>query len=30
MREIGETMTEEWLEQAGADGKTIIDSYKAM
>jgi TRAP-type C4-dicarboxylate transport system substrate-binding protein len=30
MREIGETMTEEWLKQAGADGKTIIDSYKAM
>lgn len=30
MRTIGETMTKEWLDQAGADGKAIIDSYKAM
>jgi TRAP-type C4-dicarboxylate transport system substrate-binding protein len=27
---IGATMTKEWLEKAGADGKAVIDSYKAM
>jgi len=27
---IGATMTEEWLEKAGADGKAVIDAYKAM
>jgi TRAP-type C4-dicarboxylate transport system substrate-binding protein len=30
LREIGETMTNEWLEAAGEDGKAIVDSYKAM
>jgi TRAP-type C4-dicarboxylate transport system substrate-binding protein len=28
-QKIGETMTAEWLERAGADGKTIINAYKA-
>ncbi len=27
---IGATMTKEWLEKAGADGKAVIDAYKAM
>lgn len=27
---IGDTMTAEWLENAGADGQTIIDAYKAQ
>jgi TRAP-type C4-dicarboxylate transport system substrate-binding protein len=26
---FGATMTEEWLQKAGADGKAIIDAYKA-
>ncbi len=30
LREVGETMTAEWLEAAGDDGKAIIDDYKAM
>lgn len=28
-QEIGETMTEEWLERAGASGKAVIDAYMA-
>ncbi|HEY9548285.1 MAG TPA: TRAP transporter substrate-binding protein [Kiloniellaceae bacterium] len=28
-QEIGETMTEEWLERAGAGGKAVIDAYQA-
>jgi TRAP-type C4-dicarboxylate transport system substrate-binding protein len=28
LKKIGETMTEEWLASAGADGKTIIDAYR--
>ncbi len=27
---IGADMTKEWLDKAGADGKAIVDSYKAM
>lgn len=27
---IGETMTSEWLEAAGADGQSIVDSFKSM
>jgi TRAP-type C4-dicarboxylate transport system substrate-binding protein len=27
---FGETMTQEWLDSAGEDGKSIIDAYKAM
>ena len=27
---FGETMTKEWLDQAGPDGKAVIDAYKAM
>ncbi len=27
---IGEKMTAEWLEKAGAEGKSILDAYKAM
>jgi TRAP-type C4-dicarboxylate transport system substrate-binding protein len=30
LRSVGETMTSEWLEQAGEDGKAIVDSYKSM
>lgn len=30
LRTIGETMTSEWLESAGADGKAIVDAYRAM
>lgn len=29
LKAIGETMTAEWLEQAGDDGKAIVDAYKA-
>jgi len=29
LQKIGETMTAEWLEEAGPDGKAIIDAYKA-
>ena len=28
LRKIGETMTEEWLKTAGADGKQIIDAFQ--
>jgi len=27
---VGETMTAEWLESAGEDGKAIVDKYKSM
>ena len=27
---IGETMTAEWMEKAGAEGKAIVDAFKAM
>jgi TRAP-type C4-dicarboxylate transport system substrate-binding protein len=27
LRKIGETMTQEWIKTAGADGKQIIDAY---
>jgi len=30
LKKIGETMTAEWLEKAGAEGKAIVDAYKAM
>lgn len=29
LEKIGETMTAEWLEAAGADGKAIVDAFKA-
>ena len=29
-RKIGETLTEDWLKKAGADGKAVVDSYKKM
>ncbi|MGF1629693.1 MAG: TRAP transporter substrate-binding protein [Kiloniellaceae bacterium] len=28
-QQIGDTMTAEWLERAGADGKAVIDAFKA-
>lgn len=28
LREIGATMTEEWLERAGEDGQAIVDAYE--
>ncbi len=30
LKKIGETMTAEWLESAGAEGKAIVDAFKAM
>lgn len=30
LKKVGETMTAEWLKKAGAEGKAIIDAYKAM
>lgn len=30
MRKIGETMTQEWLESAGADGKAVLEAYRKM
>jgi len=30
LRAIGETMTSEWLEAAGAEGQAIVDAFKAM
>ncbi|MEM7047496.1 MAG: TRAP transporter substrate-binding protein [Pseudomonadota bacterium] len=30
LRDIGATMTAEWLEAAGDPGKTIVDAFKAM
>ncbi|NNE51284.1 MAG: TRAP transporter substrate-binding protein [Sulfitobacter sp.] len=30
LREVGATMTTEWLEAAGEDGKAIVDAFKAM
>ena len=30
LREIGETMTTEWLEAAGDEGQALIDDFKAM
>jgi TRAP-type C4-dicarboxylate transport system substrate-binding protein len=28
LKEIGETMTQEWLDKAGEDGKAILDAYR--
>ena len=28
LREIGATMTQEWLERAGDQGQTILDAYR--
>jgi len=30
LKKVGDTMAKEWLEKAGAQGKTIVDAYKAM
>ena len=30
LKAIGETMTAEWLESAGEDGKRIVEAFKAM
>ncbi|MCX8224972.1 MAG: TRAP transporter substrate-binding protein [Sulfitobacter sp.] len=30
LRAVGETMTSEWLESAGDEGKAIVDGYKSM
>lgn len=30
LKEIGKTMTAEWLKAAGADGKAIVDAFHAM
>lgn len=30
LREIGKTMTKEWLEAAGDEGKTIVEAFRAM
>ena len=26
---VGETMTNEWLDRAGDDGKAVLDAYRA-
>lgn len=30
LSKVGETMLDEWLKSAGADGKQIIDTYRAQ
>lgn len=30
LKEIGQTMSDEWLESAGEDGKAIVDAFKSM
>lgn len=30
LKKVGEQMAKDWLKKAGADGKTIVDAYKAM
>lgn len=30
LNKVGETMLEEWLKQSGADGKQVIDAYRAQ
>ncbi len=30
LKEVGATMSKEWLEKAGDDGKAIVDAYNAM
>jgi TRAP-type C4-dicarboxylate transport system substrate-binding protein len=30
LKKIGETMTAEWVKQAGADGQAIVDAYRKM
>ena len=30
LKAIGDQMVKEWLEKAGADGKTIVDAYNKM
>ena len=29
-REIGDTMTQEWLERAGSSGEQVVESYRGM
>ncbi len=29
-RKVGDTLTQDWLKKAGADGKAIVDAYKKM
>jgi hypothetical protein len=29
-KKIGETLTNDWLKKAGADGKAVVDAYKKM
>ena len=29
-KKAGETLTEEWLKKAGAEGKAIVDAYRKM
>jgi len=29
MRKVGDTMLKEWLDKAGAEGKTVVDAYRA-
>lgn len=30
LKEVGATMTDEWMKTAGAEGKAIVDAFKAM
>lgn len=29
MRKVGDTMLKEWLDKAGAEGKAVVDAYRA-
>ena len=30
MRQVGQVLTKEWLDKAGAEGKAVVDAYQAM
>ena len=30
LKKIGDTMTSEWIKQAGPDGQAMVDAYRKM
>jgi hypothetical protein len=30
MKQVGDTMTTDWLKKAGAEGKAIVDAFRKM
>jgi len=30
MKKVGDTMLQEWLQKAGAEGQAVVDAYKKM